>query len=345
MESYSEVREILKCLCTAKGTSGSEDDASAAAARLLEKYMPVRRNALGSVCGSVGSGKNHILLDAHIDQIGLIVTAVDEDGFLKVAKCGGVDIRVLAASEVTVHGKKDIRGVITSTPPHLSSASDKAKAKSLEETAIDIGMSHEEALKIVSPGDRVTFDGGFHTLVGSRVSSASIDDRAGVAAILRCLELLGDRDYPCKLSVLFSVQEETGGSGAATGAFELRPTRAIAVDVSFASAPDVSSEKYASMGKGTMIGYSPVLDRKMSVKLTEIAKRENIDFQSEVMGGRTSTNCDDIQLAGGGVKTALLSIPIRNMHTAVEVCDLADIESTARLMAEYIIAEGGNADA
>lgn len=345
MESYSQVREILRRLCAAKGTSGAENDAAVVASELLSEYMPVRRNALGSVCGSIGDGESSILLDAHIDQIGLIVTAVDSDGFLKVAKCGGVDIRMLAASEVTVHGKKDIRGVVTSTPPHLSSAADKEKARSLEETTIDIGMSCEEAKKIVSPGDRITFDAGFNCLIGSRVASPCIDDRAGVAAILRCLELLKGRELSCRLDVLFSVQEETGGSGAQTGAFEAAPERTIAVDVSFASAPDVSSEKYASLGKGTMIGYSPVLDRKMSVKLVEIAKKENIDFQCEVMGGRTSTNCDEIQISGAGVKTALLSIPIRNMHTAAEVCDLADIESTARLMAEYIIAEGGNADA
>ena len=106
MESYSEVRTILKALCAAKGTSGNEKDAADAAAKMLEKYMPVRRNALGSVCGSIGSSGTHILLDAHIDQIGLIVTAIDDEGFLKVTKCGGVDIRMLAAAEVTVHGKR-----------------------------------------------------------------------------------------------------------------------------------------------------------------------------------------------------------------------------------------------
>ncbi len=272
------------------------------------------------------------------------MTAIDDDGFLKVAKCGGADIRVLAAAEVTVHGKKDIHGVITSTPPHLASASDEGKAKAFDEIAIDIGMKKEAALELVSPGDRVTFDGRFLSMLGSRVSSPSIDDRAGVAAILRCLELLRSREHSCRLSVLFSVQEETGGSGAQTGAFEAAPEQAIATDVSFGSAPDVSSEKYASLGKGTMIGYAPSLDRKMSVRLAAIAKEKGIASQPEVMGDRTGTNCDEIQISGSGVRTALLSIPIRNMHTAAELCDLADIEATARLMAEYI-AEGGKADA
>lgn len=345
MESYSEVRTILKALCAAKGTSGNEKDAADAAAKMLEKYMPVRRNTLGSVCGSIGSSGTRILLDAHIDQIGLIVTAIDDEGFLKVTKCGGVDIRMLAAAEVTVHGKKDIHGVIISTPPHLSSAADKGKARSLEETAVDIGLSKEEAEKIVSVGDRITFDGKFLELIGNRISSPSVDDRAGVAAILRCLQLLEGKEYSCRIDVLFAVQEEVGGGGAATGTFEASPEQAIAVDVSFASAPDVSGEKYASLGKGTMVGYAPVLDYEMSTRLVQIAKEKNIDFQTEVMGSRTSTDCDEIQISGAGVRTALLSVPIRNMHTAVEVCDLADIEATARLMAEYIIAEGGKANA
>lgn len=344
MENYSEVRVILERLCGAKGVSGAEDGAANAAAEMLAEYMPVHRSALGSVCGSLEGSGAHILLDAHIDQIGLVVTAIDDDGFLKVAKCGGADIRVLAAAEVTVHGKKDIHGVITSTPPHLASASDEGKAKAFDEIAIDIGMKKEAALELVSPGDRVTFDGRFLSMLGSRVSSPSIDDRAGVAAILRCLELLRGREHSCRLSVLFSVQEETGGSGAQTGAFEATPEQAIATDVSFGSAPDVSSEKYASLGKGTMIGYAPSLDRKMSVRLAAIAKEKGIASQPEVMGGRTGTNCDEIQISGSGVRTALLSIPIRNMHTAAELCDLADIEATARLMAEYI-AEGGKADA
>ncbi len=341
MNNYSEVCALLEKLCGAKGVSGAENKAAQVASELLGKYMPVKTDPLGSVTGTVGDGDVHILLDAHLDQIGLVVTAVDEDGFLKVAKCGGVDIRVLAAAEVNVHGKEDIFGVITSTPPHLSKPEDSNKAKGFDEIAVDIGMKREDALKIVSPGDRITFNGGFLKLLGSRVVSPSIDDRAGVAAILRCLELLEAKELGCKVSVLFSVQEETGGSGAQTGAFSACADEAIAVDVSFAAAPGISGEKYAVLGGGTMIGYAPSLDYEMSRRLSDIAEKKNIPNQPEVMGGRTGTNCDEIQVAGKGVKTALLSIPLRNMHTAVEVCDLEDIENTAKLMAEYIIGRGG----
>ncbi|MBQ2842485.1 MAG: M20/M25/M40 family metallo-hydrolase [Clostridia bacterium] len=341
MSNYSEVFALLEKLCSAKGVSGEENRAAYIAAELLGRYMPVKTDPLGSVTGTKGEGDVHILLDAHLDQIGLIVTSIDEDGFLKVAKCGGADIRVLAAAEVTVHGKEDVFGIITSTPPHLSKPEDSSKAKSFDEIAVDIGMKREDALQLVSPGDRITFNGRFSRLLGNKVSSPSIDDRAGVAAILRCLEMLENKEHGCKLSVMFSVQEETGGSGAQTGAFSAAADEAIAVDVSFASAPGVTAEKYASLGAGTMIGFAPSLDYGMSRKLSDIAEEKGIPNQPEVMGGKTGTNCDEIQVSGEGVKTALLSIPLRNMHTAVEVCDLEDIENTARLMAEYIIERSG----
>ena len=341
MSNYSEVCALLEKLCAAKGVSGAENRAAKVVSELLGEYMPVKTDPLGSVTGTMGEGDVHILLDAHLDQIGLVVTAVDEIGFLKVAKCGGSDIRVLAAAEVTVHGKEDIFGVVTSTPPHLSKPEDSGKAKGFDEIAVDIGMKREDAIKVVSCGDRITFNGRFSKLLGNRVASPSIDDRAGVAAILRCLEMLEGKKLGCKISVLFSVQEETGGSGAQTGAFSIDADEAIAVDVSFATAPGISGEKYASLGGGTMIGFAPSLDYEMSRRLSDIAEKKNIPNQPEVMGGRTGTNCDEIQVAGKGVKTALLSIPLRNMHTAVEVCDLEDIENTAKLMAEYIIGRSG----
>ena len=344
MKKYAQLSTMLEALCSAKGVSGAENEAAVAVSEMLGRFMPVKSDALGSVTGRKEGKGPHILLDAHLDQIGLIVTAIDDSGFLKFAKCGGADRRVLAAAEVTVHGKEDVYGVITSTPPHLAKPDDATKALPFDEMAIDIGMKKEEAEKLVSLGDRVTFNGKYLPLLGNRVSSPSIDDRAGVAAVLRCLEILEEKGVDCNLSVMFSVQEETGGSGAQTAAFTAKADEAIAVDVSFASAPSVSSEKYASLGKGTMIGFAPSLDYKMSRTLESIAKRENIPYQPEVMGGKTGTNCDEIQVSGRGVRTALLSVPLRNMHTACEVCDLDDIENTARLMAEYITERsGGNA--
>ncbi|MBR0112628.1 MAG: M20/M25/M40 family metallo-hydrolase [Clostridia bacterium] len=336
---YSEVRSLLEGLCGKGGVSGREDDAADFAANLLSKYMPVKRDTLGSVIGKKGEGGG-IILDAHIDRIGLIVTAVKDDGFLKVAKVGGSDIRVLTGAKVTIHGKKDIFGIVTSTPPHLAKKEDEGKAPSFDDMLIDTGLTGEEVKEIVSPGDRITANGSFLTLAGTRVASPCIDDRAGVAAILRCLQMLESKST-CPLEVMFSAQEETGGSGAQAGVFGLEGSVALAVDVTFASAPGVSKEKYGSLGDGALVGIAPTLDYEISSRLLALAGEKDIKAKPEVMGGRTGTNCDEIQTQRGGIKTALISIPIRNMHTSVEVCELADIEATAALMAAYIEERSG----
>ena len=289
---------------------------------MLEEYMPAHIDTLGSVCGDTGGDGVHIMLDAHIDRIGMTVTAIDDSGFIKFARVGGIDARVLAAEQVTVWGDEPLFGVITSTPPHLASGDDDKKAKKIEDLSIDVGMTADEVKKIVRPGMRITVNSTPKELLGGRVSCAALDDRAGVAAILRCLELLKDKNHGCRISVLFSSHE------------------AIAVDVSFAMAPGLKKEKCGKLGGGAMIGFSPSLDYSMSRTLERIADENGIARQCEVMSGSTGTNADEIQVAGSGVRMGLISIPQRNMHTAAEIVDLNDIEAVARLMAAYIIERG-----
>jgi endoglucanase len=340
MSENKQMQDIIFKLSKANGVAGGEFAASEVAKEELSKYMPVSVDALGNVTGKIEGSGVHILLDAHIDQIGMIVTSIDDHGFLKVNKCGGMDIRVLAAHEVTVWGKKPLLGIVTSTPPHLANKNDGGKAKDFDEIAIDVGLSKDKATELICPGDRITLNGAQQRLLENRICSPALDDRAGVASILRCLELLKNKKHNCQVSVMFSVQEETGGSGAHTGGYSAAADESIAVDVSFAYAPDVAREKCGEMGKGTMLGFSPILDHGMCLTLEKIAKAKNIPLQYEVMGGRTGTNADEIQLSRSGTKTALLSIPLKNMHTSVEIIDLQDVESTARLMAEYISERG-----
>lgn len=337
---FKKLQALITALTKEAGSAGKESNAAKLAKKELEKYMPVSDDALGNVRGELDGEGTHILLDAHIDQIGMIVTSIDDGGFLKVEKCGGMDMRILAAHEVNVWGRYPIFGVVTSTPPHLSKKEDNTKAKDFDEIAIDIGMTKEKASEFVRLGDRVTLKGSSKRLLGNRFCSPALDDRAGVAVILRCLEMLKGKKHNCQISVLFSAQEETGGSGAKVGGFSAGAEESIAVDVSFAMAPDMQREKCGDLGKGPMLGISPVLDHEMGKKLEKIAKAKDIPYQLEVMGGKTGTNADEIQTSGNGTKTALLSIPLRNMHTAVEIIDLEDVENTARLMAEYILERG-----
>ncbi|MBQ6265869.1 MAG: M20/M25/M40 family metallo-hydrolase [Clostridia bacterium] len=344
MKEY-DLTELLFDLCKSVGVSGNESEASEKAMKYLSEYMPCETDALGSVIGKKEGKGINILLDAHIDQIGLVVTSIDDKGFLHVAKCGGADVRVMSSSEVTVWGKKKLFGVIASIPPHLADENEKNKAVDFDNLFIDIGMSKTEAEEFVTPGDRITFNGTQAKLLNNNVVSPCIDDRAGVAAILRCMQILKNSDKPlCGLTVMFSSQEETGGSGAVAGAFKSNADEAIAVDVGFAKAPGIKEEKAGRIGGGAMIGIAPSLDFDMSKTIISLAEKNSIKWQYDVMGGNTGTNGDEISATAGGIKTALISIPIKNMHTAVEIANIDDIEATAQLLAAYILERSdGNA--
>ncbi len=338
-------RELCFKLTDAVGTSGDEYAACNAVKEYLEKYMPCETDRNGNVIGTAGDGNVHILLDAHIDQIGLIVRGIDEKGFLLIDKVGGVDLRTLTGAEVTVHGKEELFGVICSVPPHLQSASGNKDTPDIKKMAVDIGYSKEDAEKYVSVGDRITVRNSQLTLLNSNIASSAFDDRCAIAAILKALELVNGKIPHLKLSVLFSAQEETGGSGAKTGAFSTMPDYAVVVDVGFGDDPYTDKAETIELSKGPSIGISPVLDKETTLKLTELAKNKNIPYQHDVMGGRTGTNADSVSVTGCGVKTVLLSVPLRYMHTANEVINTDDIDYTAELIAEFLLAEEAECNA
>ncbi len=332
-----DIKKLCFDLAEKVGTSGDEREAALFAKAELEKYMDAEIDALGNVVGRCGSGKAHILLDAHIDQIGLVVSGIDDKGFILVDKVGGPDERILIGSEVYVHGKETLFGVVCSTPPHLLTAEDKKAGVDIKRMAVDVGLSKEEAEKIIEIGDRITLKSYQCELLGDNIASGAFDDRCSVAVILRALEMVKGKVDNLTLTVLFSVQEETGGSGAKTGSFASMPDYAIAVDVGFGDDPYTEKSSTVSLGKGPSIGISPTLDRAFTNELKEICKEKNIPYQHDVMGGRTGTNADSINNTGKGVRTALLSVPLRYMHTGIEVINMQDTENIARLIAEYLL--------
>lgn len=308
-----------------------------------EKYTSnIKRDALGNVIAVVKEkveGKPNIFLEAHMDEVGFVVTSIDEDGFLRLGKVGGPDIRTLLGHEVTIHSNKDVFGVICCRPPHLSSKEDYKVVPKLDEIAVDIGYTHDKATKIVKPGDFVTYKREPKELLGGMITGKSLDNRAGCAVILRALELIG-KNIDCGLSAGFTLHEELGGQGAKTAAFSTDPTHSIVVDVSFGSTPDAPKEKCGEMGKGPMIGIAPILSREVTNLMFKIAKEKEIPYQTEVMSGSTGTNADAITISREGVKTGLISVPLRYMHTAAETIVTEDVELTARLMAETVLALG-----
>ena len=334
-----DIRKITELLTEGAGVSGNCHTMTKAK-ELLGEYAEVRTDALGSIIGTVGNGKTHIMLDAHLDRIGLIVTAIDESGFLRIDKCGGCDVRVLAAAEVTVWGKEPLYGVITSTPPHLVKSDDTSKAPSFDSIFVDTGLSYEKVSKIVSVGDRITIDAPVRSLAGNRITGAALDDRIGMVALIRVLDILKEKQPDVKVSVLFSVQEETTEAGGKTGAFGISPDEAIVVDVSFGTAPGVSDREAGKLGEGGMICISPSISHEMSQKLILLANENSIKYQTEICPSSTGTNADVISVSKSGIKTGLVSIPLRNMHTQAELADLNDVESVAQIIAAYIINKG-----
>lgn len=337
------LKKMIFDLSEANGTPGAESEISNIIEKYVSKFAEVKKDKFGNVTADMPAGEKTVLLDAHTDRIGMIVTAIEEGGFLRVAKCGGMDARVLAAQDVTIWGKEPIYGVVTSTPPHLSTPEDAKKANDFDSVLIDTGMTKAEAEKLISLGDRITVKSPHGELENGRIFGAALDDRAGCAVIIRAAELVAAvKDRP-SVKLLFSGQEETGGDGAITGSFNLDADECIAVDVSFADAPDMPSEKVGKLNKGPMIGIAPVLDYKISQKLKAVAEEKKIPYQLEMMGDSTGTNADHIAISKGGIRTGLVSIPQRNMHTGVEIVSVEDVENSARLIAEYIL--GGGLDA
>lgn len=339
-----DIFEIVAALCAADGVSGDEENAGAAAVKLLEAYGEAEfDSATGNVFfqrKGTDSKLPTVLLDAHIDEVGFVVTDVTNDGFIKVAACGGIDRRVLLAQQVTIYGtaggkKEKLVGITASVPPHLNK--DSSKTPEVSDVLIDTGFTtKEEVLKRVRLGDRVLIENSAVKLIGDKVTSKALDDRAGCAALILAAHMLKDEELACNVAITLTSQEEVGERGAKTAAYGICADMAVEVDVSFANNIGESEAECSPLGSGVMIGVSPSLSRKMSRDMQRVAEECGIPYTIEVMSETTGTNADVIGVTRGGVPTVTLSIPERNMHTPVEVVSLSDIENTARLIAQYL---------
>lgn len=316
---------------------GNITEASNIAAEELSKYAETSQDGITVVGEIKGDGDYTLMLEAHIDEVGFVVTDVDDKGFLTVKNCGGIDLRALPSRTVKIHGKQDVIGVFCATPPHLGGPKEYDDIAALK---IDTLLG-EKVKEVISVGDFVTFNTTAASLQGSRIVGKSFDNRAGVVCLLELAKRLSGKNLPFNVVFAFTDQEELGCRGAKTATFDLSPDEAIVLDVSFADAPDVPSNDCGKLSGGAMIGISPILDKAISKKLASIAEANNMPYQTEVIGGRTGTNGDVISVSKGGVKTALVSIPLRNMHSDVEIIDIKDIESVCDLLEKYIL--GGNA--
>jgi len=327
-------------LSCSTGVSGHEYMYSAEIEKAFKHYcQEVLVDNIGNVIGikqSKISSPIKIMLAAHMDEIGLMVKDIDERGFISFVSIGGVDPRILLAQEVIVHGKKDLFGIIGAKPPHLQSTEESKKAVKIEDMAIDIGLNADEAKKLVSVGDIITFQSMPKKLFNDYMSGKSFDDRAGIIVMLECLQELKNIDHEAEIYTVATVQEEVGLRGAIVSSYNINPDIGIAIDVCHGETPDAPKDNTFQTGKGPVITIGPNIHPSLSKKLMNIAKEYNIPYQIDVEPGNTGTDAWAIQVARSGIPTLLISIPLRYMHTTVETFCFKDVANAGKLLALFI---------
>ncbi len=340
--------ELLKHLSQAVGISGYERPVRALVREEFGRYADeVRTDKMGNLIAlkrgtqpdDADSPRRRIMLAAHMDEIGLMVSGV-EHGFLRIAETGGMDERLLAAQAVTVHGtvggQHDLPGVIASVPPHLLPNHKRGQVVRLDKLFVDVGLPPDEVKKRVRVGDLISFRQEALELKGGLLTGKALDDRASVVAVAVCLELLSRLRHTWDVYAVATVQEEVGLKGALTSAFGVHPDVAIAIDVTFARQPGAPQDQTFLLGKGPTIGIGPNFHPALQKALVEAANAQEIPYQIEPTPGRSGTDAWAIQVSREGVPTGLLGLALRNMHSPVEIVSVKDVERIGRLMAHFI---------
>ena len=333
-----EIRQALERLCSVGAPSGFERPAALAAKELLSPLMDeVWLDRLGNVigvrrCGRPGAKK--LLLDAHLDEIGLMVTGI-KDGFLKFTTIGGVDPRMLPDRELTILTDPPLFGVVACLPPHVLSAADREKAPPIEDFYVDTGLSQEQAQRLIPIGTPMVFRASFLELGEGQWCSKAMDDRSCFVTLLRTAQLLQGEALDVDLYIMGSVREEIAGSGAVTGTRAVAPDFCVAVDVTHGRTPDSPAGRASVIGGGPAVGIGPNMTRWMTQRMLAKAEELDIPVQKEVMEGHTGTNGWHMQICNEGIATSVVSLPLKYMHTPVEVLETEDIEQVARLLAAF----------
>ena len=335
-----ELFEQLKLLCGEDGVSGDEKRVAERAAELLRPLCDsVEIDSFCNVIAKRASSNPDaptLLLDAHIDQIGFLITEITSGGFLRFLSVGGVDPRMLPGSEVTVltreHGA--LRGVIGAVPPHLQNG-DQTKAPAIDTMTIDLGMTYDQAKAAVRVGDYAVFKSKPLDLQNGQLCSRALDDRACLICIIHALTLLADKPLPLNIVVSASTKEELGGHGSQFICEKIKPDYAIAVDVTHAKTPD-SPDTVGRLGKGASVSIGSNSRPELAEKIIASAKRHGIPFQTSACCGHSGTNAWSMQPVAEGVGTLVLSLPLKYMHSPVEVLDREDVLNTGALIAAFV---------
>lgn len=342
------LQEKIRKLTEIHGVSGDEYRAAECARELMAPYCDKTEiDDFGNVLGWKYSKKPDaptVLLDAHIDQIGFTITEVTDEGFLRFTTEGGVDQRMLPGSELTVRTRdgREHLAIVSALPPHLQKAGDQERSIPIPEMVADVGMTGEQAKKVYHVGDFMTFANDMMELKSGAICGKAFDDRACLVCLLHTMELLRDKELPVNVVLSASTKEETGYEGGLVNAHRIQPKYAIAVDVTHARTGDAPNV-CAKLGDGAVISVGSNSDPALAHQAMEIARAKEIPYLAEACPGCSYTNAWPMQTRGLGCKTLVLSLPLKYMHSPVELVRMEDVESVGRLTAELILSlEGGS---
>jgi putative aminopeptidase FrvX len=333
-----DLKTHLKDLCAIAAPSGYEapvrDVIRAAWTDLADDFTVDGMGSLIAVKhGTGGEPRRKIMLCAHMDEIGLIVSDI-RDGFIRTSKLGGIDYRVLLAQAVTVHGRRALKGVFGAAPPHM--ARSRKEYPEASELWIDVGLPAAEVAELVRVGDVITFDAPPFDLQGERIAGKSMDNRISVAAVTACLHDLKRRLHTWDVIAVASAQEETGGSGATSAAYTIQPDIAVVLDGSYGKQKGVGDDESFPLGEGPTICRGPNFHPLLFKALQDTAKAEDIKYHVEVVPGNSQTDAWEVQVSRAGIPTALIGLPMTNMHTPAEIVDVRDVRRAGRLLAVFI---------
>jgi len=285
--------------------------------------------------GNSPSPRPSILLATHMDAIGLMVSKIT-DGFLHLSEIGGLDHRVLPGQIVTIHGKQDVPGVIVQPPAHLLPPDLGNGPIPREHLLVDTGLLPAEVDKNVRIGNLVSFAQEPIKMGKGIIAGHSLDNRASVAALTHCLDLLSKRTHAWDVWGVATVQEEETMAGALTSAYQLRPQLAVAIDVTWAQGSDTPKHYTYPMGKGITLGWGPNIHPELQEAFKEVADRLEIPYKLEAMPDHSGTDAYALQVAREGIPTMVVCIPLRYMHTPVEMISMKDVKRAGRLLAEFV---------
>jgi putative aminopeptidase FrvX len=334
---------FLKKLLSTPGPSGNEEAAASVWRTEAEKFAEVRGDRMGNSFATLnGGGTPKVMLSGHIDEIGLMITHIDDEGLLRFQGVGGWDPQVLVGQRVLIQTRNgEVPGVIGKKAIHLMESEERKKVSEIKNLWIDIGAKDgDEAKEKVRVGDVGVIDQELLELPNERIASRSLDNRMGAFVVLEALRLLSEEDgLDAEVVAVASVQEEIGLYGARGAAFGLDPDAAIAVDVTHATdTPGVSKNEHGdhALGSGPVITRATNLSPIITDGLIAAAEEEDIAYTLEADSRFTSTDADAIQFTRAGIATGLVSIPNRYMHSPNEIVALEDLENCARLIAAYV---------